>query len=59
MNLNTFNVHLIMMVNSVRLEHNGSPSTVVDLEILADRGWFIYKMFEKEDVFTFLIVQVT
>ena len=38
MNLNTFNVHLIMVVNSLRLEHNGSPSTVVDLDILADRG---------------------
>ena len=38
MTLNTFNEHLIMVVNSVRLEHNGSPSTVVDLDILADRG---------------------
>ena len=38
MNLNTFNVHLIMVVNSLRLEHNGSPSTVVDLDILTDRG---------------------
>ena len=38
MNLNLFNVHLIMMVHSVRLEHNGIPSTVVDLDILADRG---------------------
>ena len=35
----------------LKVEHNGSHATFVDLDISTDKGKLIYKMFDKRDAF--------
>ena len=42
----------------LKVGHNGSHATFLDLNIPIDKGKFIYKMIDKQDTFNFHIVRM-
>ena len=43
----------------LKVEHNGSHTALLDLDISIDKREFIYKMFDKEDAFKSDIVRMS
>ena len=42
----------------LKVKHNGSHATFLDVDISIDKGKFIFKMFDKQDAFNFYIVRM-
>ena len=42
----------------LKVKHNGSHATFLDVDISIDKGKFILKMFDKQDAFNFHIVRM-
>ena len=42
----------------LKVEHNGSHATFIDVDIFIDQGKFIYKMLDKKETFNFHIVRM-